>query len=172
TPPPPPRRKQTEPAHISTSSTSRAPPFHPSKAKAQSACPLWSARARCDVERGNPGTLEYSRRPCAPAMSRRSPASDTSPIHGRSGRCSDSRQWREIARKPSEKLHRHKSCALMRQRNSGVPWETCYLRWARGVVNSETLEGKSDGHEFTRTSTNEENSVLKDRSTDRWLIGA
>jgi hypothetical protein len=52
----------------------------------------------------------------------------------------------------------------MRQRNSGFPWETCYLRWARGVVNSETLEGKSDGanHEFTRTGTNEENSVFKD----------
>jgi len=40
----------------------------------------------------------------------------------------------------------------MHQRNSGFPSETCYLRWARGAVNSETLEFKIDGtnHEFTR----------------------
>jgi len=56
----------------------------------------------------------------------------------------------------------------MPQRNSGCPWESCYLRCARGVVNCETLECGVHGtnHEFTRIDTNKGTVCSNNEFTD------
>src|SRR5262249_1622026 len=120
-------RTATAPARISSSSTSRVRPFRPWKVKEQNECRPWSAPARCDVALDNPEKPSWFHRQGAREESQRLRVWGTSPIRGHLCLCSDKRRSLETARTPSGKLRRRKSCASLRQRNSELPWESCYL---------------------------------------------